>query len=284
MNIANAITWAGAQLWLASFYFAVHAATLEITPGPFRSGKAFVPAVFDGIKENCFLDTGSAMTLLTNSDAFSKQPNLGNFQFKSASKVAKEVQTIQVHTAIVDRVQFLNSKIGRVPAGEGIESSLGMDLLGRQPFSANFLQTPAVNLNPRPPRRLFLNGLESNQYHLLSLPIAFRNSETRAMWDTGSSITAVDQAFIQAHPDDFKPSRNSMKGTDGAGHELIVKSFRARKIAVGSRTFRNLKVVAVDLSLLRENVDPKIYAVIGFNLIRKADWFFDPAKKAWNIE
>src|SRR4051812_31531624 len=145
-------------LAFAPLYFAAHAATLEITPGPFRSGKAFVPAIFDGNKETCFVDTGSAMTLLTNFDAYSKQPGLENFQFKSASNIAKEVQTLQVRTAILDHVQFSNLRVGRVPPSEGIDSSVGMDIIGRQPFSANFLQSPSLSLNPRPPRRL-LKGL-----------------------------------------------------------------------------------------------------------------------------
>ena len=99
----------------------------------------------------------------------------------------------------------------------------------------------------------------------------------------GSSVTAIDQAFVKAHAEDFKPTNDFMQGTDGAGHTLLVKVFRAKKITIGPRTFRNARVVAVDLSLLRKNISPEIHAVIGFNLIRKADWFFDPENKAWSI-
>jgi len=259
------------------------AADLRIAPRPFRPGKAFLSCTFDGVKESCFLDTGSAMTLLTNSDRFSSYPNLGAFHFNSASRFVEQAETIQIRLATIDHAQFSNVKIGRLPSDKEIDNTLGMDLVARQPFSVNFRQSPALHLNPKAPRHI-LPTLGVNRYNLLTLPVAFRGSETEALWDTGSSVTAVDLSFVQAHSEDFQPSHDFMKGTDGAGHELVLKSFRARKITIGSRSFRNVKVVAVDLSLLRENLNPDVHAVIGFNIIHKADWFFDPAKKVWSIE
>jgi hypothetical protein len=42
-------------------------------------------------------------------------------------------------------------------------------------------------------------------------------------------------------------------------------------------------VIATDLSLLREEEHSDLYAVLGFNVIRKTDWYFDPQKKVWSI-
>jgi hypothetical protein len=281
------------SLWVAPFFRpALQAAELRIAPGSFRSGKAYLSCTFDGVKETCLLDTGSAMTLLTNTARWSSYPNLGEFHFKSAASVSETAETIQIRTAIIDQVEFSNIKIGRLPEvpevpeapeREAIANSIGMDLLARQPFSMQFLQSPGLHLKPKAPRRI-LPELGVNRYNLLSLPISLNGSQMGALWDTGFGVTAVDLSFVQAHPEDFRSSRDFMRGTDGTGHELVLKSFRAKKITIGSRSFRNVKIVAVDLSLLRENLDPNVHAVIGFNIIRRADWFFDPAKKVWSIE
>ena len=264
------------------FSAAASAAVLEVQPGPFRSGRAYLPCNFDGVKETCFLDTGSAITVLANSEQFSAYPNSGGFRFKSASGIAEELETIQIRIAAVDRVIFSNIKIGRAKEDHSLESALGIDLLRRQPFSINFHDSPALFLNPKPPRQL-LSGLEANAHGLLSLPLAFGTNLTRAMLDTGASLTAVDAAFVKAHPEDFKSSGDLMKGTDGFGHEIQVHLFRARKIHIGARTFRNVKIVALDLSMLGRDANSQVHAVIGFNLIRRTDWYFDTQRRLWSI-
>jgi hypothetical protein len=203
--------------WFAAV--AAEAATLRIVPGPSRSGKAFVSCTFDGIKTSCFLDTGSAMTLLA-APAFAHYPNLGNFKFQSASAIAQQAETILIRSAAVDRVHFSNLKLGRVPREEGLETTLGIDLIGRQPFAVHFVQNPSLHLNPKPPRAI-LPGLEVNAQRLLALPIRFGAVPVQAVWDTGAGITAVDEAFVQAHPADFTPSGREMAGTDGTGHSLL---------------------------------------------------------------
>ena len=258
------------------------AAILDVQPGPFRSGKAFVSCVFDGITETCFLDTGSAITVLANSEHFSRYPDLGRLRFKSASGVAEELERILIRTGIVDRVVFSGIKVARAQSDQEIDSALGIDLLGRQPFAINFHDSPALLLNPRPPRQV-LTGLETNSHGLISVPMAFGVTRIRAIWDTGASVTAVDQAFIQAHPEDFKATGEFMNGTDGFGHQVVVQLFRAKRIGIGARAFGNVKVVALDLSMLGQSGESQVNAVIGFNLIRRTDWYFDPQRRVWNI-
>src|SRR4051812_44383425 len=87
-------------LVLAALECCACAAVLHVTPGPFRSGRAYVDCDFDGRTESCFLDTGSAMTLLTHD--FAQYPALGSFHFKSASGRAAHAEVIRVHTIQID--------------------------------------------------------------------------------------------------------------------------------------------------------------------------------------
>jgi hypothetical protein len=272
-------------IWLLLLELALwrtNAAELRVVPGPYRSGKAYLSATFDGAKLSCVLDTGSAMTLLPNIKPFSEAPKKGELKFTSASGIPKEVDRIQIHKAELDQAEFREFEPGRFRTGEHLEPSIGMDLLFRQSFSLRFSRTPALQLDPKIPAGL-LSGMEMDSHHLITLPLTLGPVEARALFDTGATITAVDRAFIKNHPQDFASTKEHMDGTDGAGHSMTVRTYRAKKIQLGGRSFSNIQVVAVDLTPLREKVDPDIQAVIGFNLIRRGDWFFAPAEKRWSL-
>jgi hypothetical protein len=257
-------------------------ASLQIAYGAYSSGKAYVSCVIDGSKERCFLDTGSAMTLVVNSGRFSAYTNLGNFRFESASGIPQQTETIQVGSIRIDKVEIQNKKVGRSDF-PGAENTLGIDVVGRQPFAVNFKPRATLRLNAERPS-LPLTTLQVSRDGLLSIPVELGSVEAHAMWDTGVALTTVDQNVIRAHPENFKATKNYMNGVDGAGKSILVQVFRAKTIKVADRTFKNVRVVALDLTMLREGVDKDIRAVIGFNVIRKANWFFDPKNRLWNCD
>jgi hypothetical protein len=257
------------------------AAVLRVVPGPFSSGKAYVDCFFDGRKENCFLDTGSAMTLLRPD--FSGGPALGTFHFKSASGRAAQAEIIRVGSIKLDGQEFQNARIGHLPKGSATrESSVGMDLLDHQPFALEFRDSPRLRLRPVPPGETFAS-LGTIKNGLLTIPVQFGRNRSAALIDTGASVTAVDSAFIKAHPEVFRPMGQQLQGVDGTGHIISVQLYRAKTLTIGPRTFRNIHVIATDLSLLREEEHSNLYTVLGFNVLRKTDWYFDPRNTVWSV-
>ena len=222
------------------------------------------------------------MTLLVHPKQLQNYSNLGTFRYKSASGIIATAETIRLRAAAIDDVRFSDIKVGRLPAGGGTESTLGIDLIGRHPFSVNFHDSPSIKFNPKPPRQL-LASLKVHSTGLLNIPVVINGNPARALWDTGASVTAVDRAYIKSHPETFKRSGTRVQGTDGSGHSLELQAFRAKKITIGSRTFRDVPVVSADLSVLRETLGNSVSVVIGFNLIRKTDWYFDARQKLWSI-
>jgi hypothetical protein len=259
-----------------------HGANLRITKGPSDSGEAFIACIFDGDRRLCFVDTGSAMTLLAGPEALSTNTNRETFHFQGASGIPHEAEIIKIHSATVDGVEFRDVKLGRIEAQDGVKSALGLDLLGRQPFSVSFRRGPSLHLAPLKPRKV-LSTLKVGAHRLFCIPVAIGETDTFAMWDTGAGMTVVDEAFITAHPAKFKRTDDFQTATDGAGNSLPVKSYRMKKMKVGGRTFRNLRVVSTDLSVLRGSGNPPVDAVIGFNLIRKCDWYFNSGEKVWSV-
>ncbi len=259
-------------------------ALLHITPGPFGSGKAYVECSFDGITQNCFLDTGSAITLLPEHTARHYLP-LGTFAFKGASGRLARSEVIQIEQAKLDGRIYRHVRIGRFSdrvQGTEVESSIGMDLLGRQPFALQFRDSPQLHLSAQEPAKLYRN-LRVAPHNLLEIPLELGSERATALVDTGASVTAVDSAFIRAHPELFRPLKKQTKMVDGAGQSMSVEFYRAKLLRVGERTFHNVVVISTDLRLLREGVSPGLQIVLGFNVLRTTDWYFDPLGKTWAV-
>jgi hypothetical protein len=279
--------WRAAMIFRAVLVFVMcavsaRAASMQISTGAYSSGKAYVSCVIDGVKERCFLDTGSAMTLVANSKRFSAYTNVGNFRFESASGIPEQTQTILIGSIQIDGVELRDKKVGRT-SFRGAENTLGIDVVGRQPFSVNFNPQGVLKLNAERPD-LPLTTLQVSRQGLLSIPMEIGAVEAHALWDTGVALTTIDQNFISAHPENFKAMKNYMNGVDGAGKSILVQVFRAKKLKIADRTFKDVRVVGVDLTMLRQGVNKDIQAVIGFNLIRKANWFFDPKNRLWSCD
>src|SRR5688572_7891406 len=128
----------------------VGAAALQIVPGAYSSGKPYVRCAIDGVATRCLVDTGSGMTLVANSKRFAAYTNAGVTSFKSASGIAQRAETIRVGGVQIDDVTFQDVKIGRVNF-RGAENTLGIDLLGRQPFAFRFGEKNALILNAARP-------------------------------------------------------------------------------------------------------------------------------------
>jgi hypothetical protein len=222
------------------------------------------------------------MTILTASGKFAAYTNEGAFRFKSASGIEQQTDSIRIGSLKIDNHTFENVKVGRAKF-KGAEPMLGIDVLARQPFALRFKNKSGLALNAPRPETPFTT-LEVSSHGVVSIPIGMAGKTVRALWDTGAGLTAVDEKFVKAHPDVFKPTKQYASGVDGAGQPMLLQSFRARRLTVGEHTFEDLRVVAVDLSMLRASIHPEINAVLGFNVIRKGDWFFDTKLRLWKFE
>jgi len=257
-------------------------ADLRIEPGAFGSGKAYVRCSFDGVEQMCFLDTGSAMSLVGPSKPFLRKPSSGKFRYKSASGKLHEAEVMRVGTIILDGKVIHDVRIGRLARPDS-ENTLGMDLLGRFPFSLDFRTEPKLRLEPKRRVDRELRDLRVLKSGLMAMPILLGGVGTFAVWDTGASVTAVDINFVRAYPKNFQKLTQKIEGVDGTGETLKLELYRARELQIGTKRFTNPTVVVLDLSPLRDSVGTAVQAVIGSNLIRRAEWYFDRNGRKWSV-
>lgn len=264
-----------------AFAGGAHAAVLKIVPGDIGSGKIYVPCKFDGDAQSCILDTGATFSSVAGA-RFKNYAVIKKMHQEGASRIATPIEDIAVKNLEIGSRVFSNVRVSREPRAEGHESVVGADILARGAMSFRFGAKPSLTLGVGAPKGA-LHGLVVYDDSVFSIPVKIGGSTYKALWDTGAGLTSVDPDFIAAHPKDFVFDRKLDGGKDLAGQPVVMKLYTAKRIAVGGRLFKNVRALAFGFSVVHDRIAKDIHMIIGYNVITKADWFFDPKTGAWAV-
>jgi hypothetical protein len=112
--------------------------------------------------------------------------------------------------------------------------------------------------------------------------VGFATATVRAVWDSGASLTLVDLSFIQEHPALFTPVGTST-GTDATGASSDTPMFTMHESRIGGHAFAACRVAGVDLTPIRAAAEIPMEMIIGYNIIRQANWLFDFPQRKWAV-
>lgn len=256
---------------------------LKVVRGELDSGKLYASCAFDGFHESCFVDTGATFSSLANLERFGTYPATGTIRFKSASGVPKEADEITISALQIDSDTLKDVKVARLNPKEGFESVIGINAIGSKPFAFQFNPDPVLNLDPQRPDRIS-SGVVIYEKGIFSIPVQVGNAHARGLWDTGAGLTSIDVEYVNAHPDDFSFVMDISNGSDATGNPVVMKLYKAKRITVGTHVFENENVLAIRFDVIRERISNDVSLIVGFNLITKANWYFDLPKKQWAAE
>lgn len=160
---------------------------------------------------------------------------------------------------------------------------IGMDLL--KDFCLHFLfDENRVLVDPEgdaeasyPLQDLFLD-----KRHHPYIGLDFGGLKAKAVWDTGSSITVVDSNFVARHPELFQDAGHST-GTDSTGTEMQTPMYMMAASVIGGHQFAPQKVAAVDLAPVNATIEIPMDVIVGYNILSKAHWWMDFARRRWAI-
>jgi hypothetical protein len=133
-------------------------------------------------------------------------------------------------------------------------------------------------LNDRVNRLPLLLGPKSHPY----VSVFLEETQAYAVWDTGASITVVDQAFIDKNPKFFQKMGVST-GTDATGTSQDTPSYLMDACIIGSNKFPATEVVGVDLSHINSSTEIPMTMILGFTTLQYANWLFNFPEKYWAI-
>jgi hypothetical protein len=269
-------------LLLAAFAVPGRPATLQLARGQFGSGKAYVRCTLDAIDQLCVLDTGSLLSIVADPENFNAYPVEGKIRFQSAAGVPLEGEKVRIGKVKFDRAVFSNVIFARLPPGNKVQSTIGMNLLGHNSFTVNFRDEAALHIG-RKPMRPPRDELEVYPSGMFTIPVRLGANTGKAVWDTGAELTAVNRAYVADHPEDFTFQKTVNSAVDGTDREVQAELYSAREIVMGGRRFQNVNVLAIDFGTIHQGTAADVHAVIGFNIIRKTDWHFDLKARRWSV-
>lgn len=260
---------------------------LIIVPEEDEPEAAFVmvPVEIAGLGKEFLLDTGAATTCVVLDES--------NAALQSEESVASstvfadgEHDIIIVPNLTIGPISKTEFPVARTKSAEpGLNSLIGMDLLKdyrcRFDFDENrlYLQQndEAVSAATYPTHPLLVDS----KYHIY-VDVLLTDIQARAVWDTGASLTVVDINFIENHSELFAKTGVST-GTDGAGHSLETPMFVMNEVEIGSTILPKRRVAGVDLSRISDGAEIPFDMIIGYNIMREANWFFDFPQLRWTI-
>lgn len=161
----------------------------------------------------------------------------------------------------------------------GVDAILGADVLLSQPLVINF-KTKSVEVNANPPGKGLSSFTQDEVGHIL-LPLRIgRETQSKAMFDSGASMTLVDLAFVKSHPEYFTVVRDdTVVDTHGntMGSQLVI----TKVVEVGEIRFVAEYMMAVDLSAAKELMGEDVNFILGFNFVKLGQWYFSVPEKLW---
>ncbi len=112
------------------------------------------------------------------------------------------------------------------------------------------------------------------------IPIKFNDISANTVWDTGASITVVDSNFVDKYPQLFTPDGFD-DGTDSSGETFQTPMYQMHACQITERTFSAIRVAAVDLGPINATIEIPMDMILGYNILRQANWLFDFPNKQW---
>ena len=227
------------------------------------------------------LDTGAAKSAILSDDytatfaAIGQHTSSGVFAGGSEDEVI--APTIEVGPIV--RRDFPVTRLAEnIPQRRNL---IGMDLL--KGYRCHFLfdeNRVEIDGDDLPGASFYDLALDS-RFHPY-VPLRFGAVTASTVWDTGAGITVADRGFVARHPALFQPAGQS-QGTDATGATVATPIFTMLGATLSDLELPPLRVAGVDLSGVNATIETPMDLILGYNLLRWANWLMDFPRGRWAI-
>ncbi len=162
---------------------------------------------------------------------------------------------------------------------------IGLDVFKNQKiFWDNNKNSITFNYVPNDNKGLWDFTVDSFGHIIIPVRFSRTGSAVDSFIDSGSAASLISRDLLVSYPDSFYIVSKADSGiTDGTGNSL--KSERCI-----SNTYINEVVIvapylmAVDFKPIQKFMGPEVMALIGFNIIKEKNWYFDFENQQWFVE
>lgn len=246
-----------------------------------ETAEVFVTGKIQGEDRQFLLDTGCSKSSLCF-DEFSARFERAGAELSSGVFGRTGYDLISVGSVELGPIVKNDVVIRRAQAGQLDRNLFGMDLLKGYRLIFYF-ERGRVEVDPHPfDENSAMQELMVSGGFIPYVNLTCGDTATRAVWDTGASITLADTSFIAKNAGLFNQIGRDV-GTDSTGSQMETPIYRMDSVVIGGKEFPPAKVVGVDLSHVNASTDLSFDFILGFSTLRNADWLFDFPQRKWAI-
>ncbi|HVC09672.1 MAG TPA: hypothetical protein VNH15_07020 [Elusimicrobiota bacterium] len=262
-------------------------------PPDMTANLLLIPCDFDGHQARCVLDSGNATTFVKY-DAFSRGlDRVSGAEMEGASGKKVETALVQANDLSAGTIDFGSPQIFRVrepekaagsPFRYGAEGYLGIDVLySKDSLEFDFGGASRLVADRPPSFAAATNRLSRTPTGHVVVSIGVGGGDIPALWDTGTSLTAVDLKYAKAHPDVFVPA-GFTRTSDAAGIIQKTTIYRVKGgVSIGGYRLDGY-AIGMDLSHLSGILQRRgISVILGGNFITRLDWYLNLRRKTWSV-
>lgn len=237
-----------------------------------------VDATIAGRPYRLLMDTGAARTQLRADDYTSALRPVGADESSASFGGSVTEPVVTVTDLALGSLRLASLDVTR--GGHSRAQVLGMDVPGR--YRCHFrLEAGVLELDAPPGTGAGLEFMQGPRGHVY-LDVHWPGVTARACWDTGAGVTVVDHAFWLSHRELFEQVGAST-GTDANGDRAETPLLLMAGPVIGQCAFERHKAVAVDLAGVNATLEHPMDLILGYPLIRQADWLFDFPAGRWAV-
>ena len=234
-------------------------------------------AKVEGDEFDFLLDTGAALSRIKNCEYTLNYPKIRTKQSygvaSQSNDVVIRIPSLRIGSLRKDGVEFT-----RVDTDDQQSNLLGMNVLKDLALFFDF-KNNLLDVNPENRSRINDNDLYMDKNNHPYLPVILEQTELLVTFDTGSSITIVDQAIFDAYPQYFEYVSDS-EGMDANGNKVKTTTYLLTGLIIDGKIFPPHHVAVLDLSYVNATIEKQMDMILGYSTIKHYNWWFDfPAKK-----
>ena len=255
---------------------------LEIVPDEEDPGAfIFVDGSIGSRKYRFLLDTGAAMSEICF-DSYTSTFNSIGSKKSSGAFSSDKLDLIKIPSISIGLIQKEEFILRRQSQDSKDQFNLiGMDLLKNFCCHFKFSENSMI-VDPILDESYTLNPLVLGPKFYPYIKISFDHISVDVVWDTGASITVVDQQFIEENINLFEKVGESI-GTDSTSNSQQTPNYIMRPYMIGTQLFPTTEVVGVDLTHINSSTEILMTMILGYTTIAKANWVFDFPNRCWCI-
>lgn len=258
---------------------------------PFESNSQFLSGSIVNIKcrlnksepsEDCKFDLGANISSFEKDSSIVKNKNhkvLGKASYTTASGASSNCKTIDLPKLIIG-----NYAINTL---EPIICNHKKNIIGLDAFKNKKIYIDNTNKNIIVGYEPNLKKVKTYQVdsvgHII-LPITLiKGQKTKAFFDTGASLTAVSNEYIQQNSNMFYIEKNSSDAQD-TFNNLIKTTTTISSIIIDDKKYLSEYIVGINFKAIQNKMGKEVNYIIGQNIIKQSNWFFDLKNKLWYAE